>query len=286
MRLHVRKWFKRTFRPAVKFVAPAVSACLLLTSGCATTDVVTGERVANMYSIEDDIKLGENVLKDIRTQMAKQRVPANADTARLARLKEMVGRIAAVSHMPDLPYEVVLFQTNIVNAAAAPGGKIIVFSGLYDQKIGLVKNEDELAAVLAHEIAHVTCRHTTESLTKRAPVNMMLLLGTAYAEAKGQDDVALAMGVAFIAYEGFYLPQYSRRDESEADAVGLMYMAKAGYDPRAAPQLWKRVNEKEGRAPTLVRWMSSHPSHRDRYKALEKLLPAALEEYNKTNPPP
>jgi len=261
-------------------------AILFISSGCSTTDLVTGKQVNNMYSIDDDIKLGAGVMSDVRKQMAKQRVPVNADAARVNQLKEMVDRIAAVSHMPTLPYEVVLFQTNIVNAAAAPGGKIIVFSGLYDEKKGLVKNENELAAVIAHEIAHVTCRHTTESLTRRAPVNMALLLGTIYAEAKGNDDIALAMGVAFVAYEGFYLPQYSRLDETEADAVGLMYMAKAGYDPRAAPELWKRVNEKEGRAPALMRWMSSHPSHRDRYKALDKLMPAALAEYNKTNPPP
>jgi len=255
---------------------------MLITSACSTTDLVTGEKVSNMYSINDDIELGDGVMSDVRKQMAKQRVPVNADAARVKQLNDMVDRIAAVSHMPSLPYEVVLFQTNIVNAAAAPGGKLIVFSGLYDEKQGLVQNENELAAVIAHEIAHVTCRHTTESLTKRAPVNIALLLGSVYAESKGNEDIAVAMGVAFIAYEGFYLPQYSRRDESEADAVGLMYMAKAGYDPRAAPELWRRVNEKEGRAPKLVRWMSSHPSHRDRYKALEKLMPAALDEYNKT----
>lgn len=261
-------------------------AAALLVAGCATTDFVTGERVANMYSVDDDIKLGDSVLHDISAQMAKSHVKVNADAARVKQLNEMVKRITAVSHMPNLPYKVVLFETNIVNAAAAPGGKVIVFSGLYDEKDGLVRNENELAAVIGHEIAHVTCRHTTESLTRRAPVDMLLLAGSIYAESKGNDDVALATGVAFVAYEGLLIPQYSRADEAEADAVGLMYMAKAGYDPRAAPELWRRVNEKEGRAPALVRWMSSHPSHRDRYKALEKLLPAALAEYNKATGQP
>ena len=253
----------------------------LFASGCSTIDPVTGRRVNNMYSLEDDIKLGEGVQRDIRKAMAEQGVRMNADRARVAQLNEMVRRIAAVSHLPNLPYEVDLFHTNIVNAAAAPGGKLFVFSGLYDPETGLARNENELAAVMAHEIAHVTCRHTTESLTRQAPVNILLLAGAAYAGATDRDDVALAMGVAFVAYQGFYLPKYSREDESEADAVGLMYMAKAGYDPRAAPELWKRVSEQSGRSPKLVRWMSSHPSHKDRHRRLERLLPAAMIEYEK-----
>ena len=253
----------------------------MIVSGCATVDPVTGRRVNNMYSIEDDIKLGEGVQRDIRKAMAEQGVARNADRARVAQLNEMVRRIAAVSHLPNLPYEVDLFHTNIVNAAAAPGGKLFVFSGLYDPETGLARNENELAAVMAHEIAHVTCRHTTESLTRQAPINILLLAGAAVASAKERDDIALAMGVAFVAYQGFYLPKYSRKDESEADAVGLMYMAKAGYDPRAAPEIWRRVNEQSGRSPSLVRWMSSHPSHADRHRRLERLLPQALVEYEK-----
>lgn len=252
---------------------------LALSSGCATPDAVTGKKVMNLYTIQEDIQLGEQVQADIMTEMKKGGVRVNADREKTATLRDMVRRIAAVSHMPDLPYEVNLFETNIVNAAAAPGGKIVVFSGLYDPKIGLVRNDHELAAVIAHEVAHVTCRHTTESLTRRLPTDLLLLAGAIYAEASDKDEVAAAFGVAFIAYEGFYLPQYSRKDEAEADAVGLFYMAKAGYDPRAAPELWKRVSEKEGRAPALVRWMSSHPSHHDRHKALEKLLPQAIAEY-------
>lgn len=263
------------------WLATALALALVLTPGCSTTDPVTGRRVANLYSIEDDIKMGEGVMQDITAAMKKQGVPTNADPVRLAQLREMVRRIAAVSHLPTLPYEVRLFETNIVNAAAAPGGKIIVFSGLYHPEIGLARNENEIAAVIAHEVAHVTCRHTTESLTRRIPTDLLLIAGAAYAEAKDKENLAIAMGVAFVAYEGFYLPRYSRADESEADAVGLMYMAKAGYDPRAAAELWHRVDQQEGRSPSLMRWMSSHPSHGDRHAALQKLMPAAIAEYEK-----
>ncbi len=275
---------QRTKSPAFRhlpWLATVLALALVLTPGCSTTDPVTGRRVSNLYSIEDDIKMGEGVMQDITAAMKKQGVPINADTVRLAQLREMVRRIAAVSHLPTLPYEVRLFETNIVNAAAAPGGKIIVFSGLYHPEIGLARNEDEIAAVIGHEIAHVTCRHTTESLTRRIPTDLLLIAGAAYAEAKDKENLAIAMGVAFVAYEGFYLPRYSRADESEADAVGLMYMAKAGYDPRAAAELWRRVEQQEGRSPSLMRWMSSHPSHGDRHAALQKLMPAAIAEYEK-----
>jgi len=267
--------------PAVRVSIGFCMLVMAVASGCATVDPVTGRRVSNMYSIEEDIKLGEGVQRDLRKTMNQQGVRLNADRARVAQLNDMVRRISAVSHLPNLPYEVDLFHTNIVNAAAAPGGKMFVFSGLYEPGIGLVQNENELAAVMAHEIAHVTCRHTTESLTRQAPMNILMLAGALYAETQGKDEVALAMSAAFVAYHGFYLPRYSREDESEADAVGIMYMAKAGYDPRAAPELWKRVNQKKGSAPAFVRWMSSHPSHSDRHKALERLLPAAMIEYEK-----
>lgn len=256
-----------------------VLAALLLAS-CATVDPVTGKKVNNLYLIEDDIQLGREVMQDTLKAMREERVPVNADKKRSAQLTDMVKRIAAVSHLPDLPYEVYLFQTNIVNAAAAPGGQVMVFSGLYDKKVGLVADEDELAAVIGHEIAHVTCRHTTEEMTRQLPMNIILLGAAIYAEAKDKEDLALALSAGFLVYQGLLLPKYSRKDESEADAVGLMYMAKAGYDPRAAVRLWKRAHEREG-DDSLFAIFSSHPSNKARWKSLDKMLPAAMAEYAK-----
>lgn len=258
-------------------VTLALLAAVLLSS-CATVDPVTGRKVNNMYLIEDDIQLGREVMQDTLKTMRESKVPINADRKRVAQLDDMVKRITAVSHLPDLPYEVYLFQTNIVNAAAAPGGQVMVFSGLYDKQKGLVADEDEMAAVIGHEIAHVTCRHTTEEMTRQLPMNIILLGAAIYAEAKGKEDLALALGAGFLLYEGLLLPKYSRQDEAEADAVGLMYMAKAGYDPRAAVRLWKRAYEREGDAG-LFALLSSHPSNKARFQALERMLPQAMSEY-------
>lgn len=252
----------------------------LLTIGCATVDPVTGQRVNNLYSIEDDIQMGREVLGEVVKTMREGKVPINADGKKVAKLQEMVNRIASVSHMPDLPFEIYLFETNIVNAFAAPGGQMGVFSGLYHPEMGLVQDDDELAAVIAHEIAHVTCRHTTESLTRELPVRLALIGGMLYAEAKGKDDLAMGLAAGFLVYEGLVLPRYSRNDETEADAVGLMYMAKAGYDPRAAIRIWERAAARS-KDPNLLAIFSSHPTDRQRAENLRRLLPQAMEEYER-----
>lgn len=263
--------------------AKALTLCLgllFLQTGCATTqfDPVTGQNVRNLYTIDEDIKLGQSVVADIIRESKEQGIPINQDLAKLNTLSNMMVRIAAVSHYPDLPYTVTLIHTNIVNAACAPGGQLIFWEGLYDPKIGLVQNNEELAAVMAHEIAHATARHTTRSITRAAPVNMLLLVGAIAAELTENRDLALVLGAGFVVYQGLVLPRYSRADEFEADRLGLFYMAQAGYDPRAAPQVWRRVHEQQGR-PGLVRYLSSHPTHRDRYRALEELMPQAMEKY-------
>ncbi|MCS6771171.1 MAG: M48 family metallopeptidase [Kiritimatiellae bacterium] len=252
----------------------------LLAVGCSTVDPVTGQQVNNLYTIEDDIQLGRQVLGDIIKKMREENVPINADREKVAKLQEMVRRITAVSHMPDLPYEIYLFETNIVNAFAAPGGQMGVFSGLYHPEQGLVRDDDELAAVIAHEVAHVTCRHVTEALTRELPVRLALLGGMIYAEVKGKEELAAGLAVGFLVYEGLILPKYSRENEFEADRVGTMYMAKAGYDPRAAVRIWERAAARS-KDPKLFAFLSSHPTDSQRAEALKKILPEAIAEYER-----
>ena len=268
-----------TRKPAGLLGRSLLGAALIAVAACSTTDFVTGKSTHNLYLVDDDIKMGAQVLQQSVDEMRKQGVKVDVDTKRLGMIQDMVRRIGAVSHMPDLPYEVHLFETNIVNAMCAPGGKVLVFSGLYNPKVGLVRDEAELAAVLGHEIAHATCRHTTEAMTREAPVNALLVIAALVAEAKGSDTAAAAVGAGFVAYNGLLVTKYSRTDEAEADRVGLMYMAKAGYDPRAAPRLWKRACQREGSDPGLMLIFSTHPSNKARWEALEKHLPEALAAY-------
>jgi predicted Zn-dependent protease len=197
----------------------------------------------------------------------------------LERLQTIVKRVAKVSHLPDLPYEVHLADSDVVNAWCAPGGKVMVFSGLWDEKKGLVQknSDDEIAAVLAHELAHATARHVTESLTQNMTI---LLAGTAVSSgiaAGGSVQGSNLFGQFFSAGYNIYAPSYSRKNESEADLLGLFYMAKAGYDPRAAVEVWTRAAKKKDRQPYSI--YASHPGSGERAKRLERNLPQALAIY-------
>jgi predicted Zn-dependent protease len=266
-----------TFKIRNGFTAAILSLILI---SCATTDYVTGQQTRNLFSLEDDISLGKDVMKDIKAEMKKEGVKTNKDPKRVAQLQRLVGELAAVSHLPDLPYEVYLFDTNIVNAMALPGGKFIVFQGLFDKKRGLVKNEAELAFVLGHEMAHVTCRHATEEMTRNLPADLILTAISIYAEVKEDEDLADIVGAAFVLYNGLWVTKYSRVDELEADRIGMMYMARAGYNPQAAIDVWKRVYEEDQDSGSVLTLLSTHPPSKVRYEELEKILPEALVCYN------
>jgi predicted Zn-dependent protease len=254
-------------------------AILLLVS-CRSIDPVTGEKVTNAYSIEDDIRLGQETVAQNTAEMRKKGVPVNQDRKNLRRLEEMVQRLAAVSDLPDLPYSVTLYSCDIVNAAAAPGGALMVFSGLWDPKKGLVRDETELAAVLGHEIAHVNCRHTTETLTKTQGLSTMGEILAEIVAVRRGGQAGTRVRQAFQIGTTIWIPSYTREQEAEADKVGLFYMARAGYDPRAAPRIWQRAMQGDKSDRTSI--FATHPSDKARYDALMAILPQAIEVYEKT----
>ena len=257
----------------------ALVALTLGLTSCTTPDAVTGQSVYNIYTIQDDIKLGQDAMSTNLEELRKQGVRMNADPYRVAQINTIMRRITEASDMPQLPYEITLVHTQVVNACAMPGGQMIVFEGLYDARNGLVRDEDELAAVIAHEIAHVNCRHSTERLSKLMTAGMIAELAAAVAESQDADDWATAIRAIFAVGATLWIPTYTRTDEYEADRVGLFYMARAGYDPRAAPRIWRRVAEEEGGSWGIMSIFATHPANKARYEALEKLVPHAMEEY-------
>jgi metalloendopeptidase OMA1, mitochondrial len=251
-----------------------------LVVGCTAIDAVTGQKTTNFYSLQDDIDIGSQVYNGTIEEMRARGVKVNADAGRVAQLKAMVARIKSVSDLPAMPYEVVLIQTNVVNAMAAPGGKIIVYEGLWDPKDGLVKDDDELAAVLAHEIAHVNCRHSTEAMTKVMFANGVALVGVvATANTKYEKWGQYGAAGGLFVYNGMWMTRYSRMDETEADSVGLMYMAKAGYDPRAALRIWERSAQHRTGTDPADSIFSTPPSDSTRLQNLRAQLPSALAVY-------
>ena len=250
---------------------------LALASGCATTDFVTGQQTQNIYSLQEDVQLGQDFYKETIAELKKENSPIDQDPVRVALVKEVTANIAAVANITNLPYEITYVgDPEIVNAYAFPGGHVMVFEGLWDEKEGLVQTVDELAAVIGHEIAHVNCRHSTEAMTREMLPNLILAGGLIYASIEDDDDLQLLFGGLMLVHDGLIVTKYSRVDELEADRVGMAYMAKAGYDPAAAPRVWERLaGASDNQVEKVLSIFSTHPRDYKRVQELRKHLPEA-----------
>lgn len=158
-------------------------------------------------------------------------------------------------------WEVTLFESDEVNAFALPGGKIGVYTGI----LKVANNQDRLAAVVGHEIAHVLAHHANERASAATLANIgMIAIGLASNRNQNSQLAIAALGLG-VQY-GIIMP-YSRTHETEADLLGLDIMAKAGYDPREAPKLWLAM--KADKKDSIPEWMSTHPSDDNRILALQ-----------------
>ncbi len=209
-----------------------------------------------------------------------QEVLASSRVVKAGPEVEMVQRVArrlAAATGPAgarFDWQVSVVDEPQVNAFCLPGGKIVVYTGI----LGLARHEAGLATVIGHEIAHATSRHGSQRLlqgklanTILAGANVAVGLGDMSPEQKQMVLGALGAGAKF----GVILP-FSRSHEVEADEIGLLYMARAGYDPREAIAFWERMEAASKGAPP--EFASTHPSHATRIERLRALLPRALEE--------
>jgi predicted Zn-dependent protease len=183
---------------------------------------------------------------------------------------------AAASEDPGFEWEFNVIQSDQANAFALPGGKVAVYTGI----LPVTENENGLAVVMGHEVAHAIARHGAE----RMAYQKLVQLGTMAAgmsmsdmEPETQRMVLGALGVG--AQYGVLLP-FSREHESEADYMGLIYVARACFDPREAPRLWQRMGEAAGRAP--AEFLSTHPSSETRIRQFEEWMPEALRVYEES----
>jgi predicted Zn-dependent protease len=176
---------------------------------------------------------------------------------------------ALPSEYADIDWEVVVFDEDAVNAFADPNGKIGVFNGI----LQVADTPDALAAVIGHEVAHATEGHVMARARKNARQEIWAMLGSA---ATGAGDL-WREGIAI----GLGLP-YAREQETDADLVGLDYMAKAGFDPRAAVYLWKNMaaSKSESGSESPPEFLSTHPSDSTRIDNMIRSLTPALIKYN------
>jgi predicted Zn-dependent protease len=167
-------------------------------------------------------------------------------------------------------WEVVVFRDDAANAFALPGGKV----GVYDGLLNVAKSQDQLATVIGHEIAHVLSRHGNERVSQEFALQQGLTLIQAIAQPKTQMGQTLMGLLGVGAQFGILLP-YSRIQESEADALGLQLMSRAGFNPRESVALWQNMEKAGGGQPP--EFLSTHPSHGRRIQDLNSRMAQALQ---------
>jgi metalloendopeptidase OMA1, mitochondrial len=252
---------------------PALAVPLLvagIVAGCETVPY-TGRSQLQFISPQQESQLGAQAFQQT---LAKAKLSGNAAASEM--VTRVGGRIAAVTGHPEYQWEYRLVEDDKqANAFALPGGKVAVYTGI----LPITSDENGLAAVLGHEIGHVVARHGGERISQQLLVNVGL---EATMAALSGGNPATVQTVASLlgagASVGVLLP-WSRAQESEADHLGLILMAKAGYDPHAAKDLWVRMaaaSQGSGRPPEFL---STHPSEPTRIRQIEVWMPEAMQSY-------
>ena len=237
----------------------------------------TGRTQLRTMTVEQELQLGlqsyQQILSDNRQNLVTSGPVVDA-------VREIGARIARAAEPEDPGFEWAfnVIDSDQVNAFALPGGYTAVYTGL----IPVAQNEDGLAVVMGHEVAHALAHHGAERMAQQ---NMQRIVGAGVAMGAGGMDYGAqraVMGVfGGISQYGYALP-FSRKHESEADYIGLILMARACYDPREAPRLWERMAAAGGASPP--EFQSTHPSPQTRINDFETWMPEAVETYNQNCP--
>lgn len=254
-------------------------ALLLVFSGCSTVPLTNRKQFTAIPSSQMLSLSNESYNAVLQTEKISNNKQATQNIRgvgnRITRAVEKYLRsINRLSLIDGYKWEYNLLESKTMNAWCMPGGKIVFYEGI----LPVCKNENGIAVVMAHEIAHAIANHGNERMSQQMVVEMG---GVALSEAlqyKKEETTQLALLAFGVGTQlGVMLP-YSRKHESEADEMGLYFMAMAGYDPREAPLLWERMQQTaSGGTPEFL---STHPNPQSRINQLNKIMPKALEYYN------
>lgn len=234
---------------------------------------VTGRRAMNLVDEKEVTKMSMAMFDDMKRRQKISR--DRALNEQLQRVGHRIARAVPFWEMPDADWEFVVFDSPQINAFAMAGGKVGVFRGLFK----IAKNDDQLASVIAHEVAHVTAKHVHEKLSQQLAVSTVGMVGMIGGVAAGASPITVdALGQAYGITTGLGGLAFDRKKETEADYIGLIYMARAGYDPQEAVRVLEALEQEEATGPTPPAFLSTHPSHPERILALIDAMPKALEE--------
>lgn len=251
---------------------------MFVLSACSTSS--TGRNQVSLYSDSELNQMGITSFEQMKKEIPISKDKATNDFV-LCVADAVTANVPQSSHKGE--WEVVVFDSEQVNAFALPGGKIGVYTGI----LNVTENQDQLAAIIGHEVGHVLEHHSNERLSANKISNVGLAvaaiaLGASDVDNKGLWVAGLGIGVQY----GVIMP-YSRAHESEADLVGQDLMARSGFEPEASIQLWKNMSKLSKEAPP--EFMSTHPSNTTRINQLSANLavskPYYLAEKSRNNLP-
>ena len=255
----------------------AVSSILVGFFASCSTVPVTGRSQVSLVSDEEVVKMSDEMFQQMKLQYRVSRNPKYL--AMVERVGEQIADVA-VFDIGLADWEFVVFEDDSsINAFAMAGGKVGVFTGVFR----VVQKDSDLAVILGHEIAHVAARHVNERLSKDKLIQgggLAVLIATSGTSTGYGTQNALSSIYGLGTQIGVTLP-FNRAMEREADMIGLMYMARAGYNPEDALGFWERLDQ-ESVMPAPPQWLSTHPSHESRIEQLHAAMPEAVSEYEYT----
>lgn len=223
-----------------------------------------------LMSQPQEIQLGVQAYQEV---LAEEKASSNAQYVDM--VNRVGHRVAEAAERSDFDWEFSCLANPTQNAFALPGGKVAIYEGI----LPICETEAGLAVVMSHEVAHAIARHGAERMSQTMAVDTVKQFADQIAQKQLPDRHERLMNAYGIATQYGVLLPYNRKQESEADHIGVMLMAKAGYDPREAPKFWQRFGGAKG-DPQSPEFFSTHPSDARRAANLDKLLPEAMELYS------
>ena len=237
-----------------------VGITLLIIIGCTHKTPYTNRSQMIFMSPKEELALGETSYKQA---LSKAKVIHNTYDAR--RVKAIGAKIATAANRPDFKWEFNLVQNDAMNAFCLPGGKVVVYTGI----LKAAKNDDQLATVMSHEVAHALARHGAERMSSAKVQQGIQLIGNVVlAETKAGNKNAFNQAYGIGSQLGVMLP-YGRLQESEADEIGIYLMIKAGYNPYEALNFWQNMSAGK---KAQNEFFSTHPSSATRIKDIKNTI--------------
>jgi predicted Zn-dependent protease len=248
------RYTAHTGTPLVRRLVALVALVVFGVTGACSTNPATGKRQLNLLSRSEEIAIGTEAMPELIASYGGE-VPHPGAREYVAEIGMAMAR-QTEADFPGLPWEFTLLNSSVVNAFALPGGKVFITRALVER----MDNEAQMAAVLGHEVAHVTARHANEQISKQIAA-AGIAIGVSIAAGQSDNDlvkygVPAVVGVG----SGLFILKFGRDDELEADRLGMRYIAEAGYDPAAMIDVMRILKEASGGSSgQQMEMLSTHP---------------------------